>query len=155
MLYTISAILIAVLFFSGKAIADASAPKGFRNNNPGNLEYNKNINWLGQIGSDGRYAKFDTMKNGVRANYINLRTSYHKYGNDTILDIIKRWAPADENPTIVYAKFVGEKSGLGLSTPFQFDKNNAIKILDGIFHFENGRPLDINLIREGVEAAGD
>lgn len=163
------AILIAVigagalLFFSPKAegeeketdiINAITAPRGIRNNNPGNLRYYSPINWVGQLGDDGGgYAVFDKMENGIRASFINLRTYYQKHGLDTIEEIIKRWAPKEENPTNNYINFVSEKTGIKRNVAFTFNEANAVKILDAIFWFENGERVDQQKIIAGVRAA--
>ena len=36
------------------------------NNNPGNLEYNRE-KWTGLIGSDGRFCRFESPETGLRA----------------------------------------------------------------------------------------
>lgn len=46
-----------------------STPRGIRNNNPGNIDFNSRNNWQGQLGVEtgGRFAIFDTPENGIRA----------------------------------------------------------------------------------------
>jgi len=46
-----------------------STPRGIRNQNPGNIDYNSRNDWQGQIGKEpgGRFAIFDTPENGIRA----------------------------------------------------------------------------------------
>lgn len=75
-------------------------------NNPANIRFNKNNNWLGQVGSDNGFCVFDTLEHGLRAlvillcNYINV----HKLHSVSL--IISRYAPACENDTCNYISFV-------------------------------------------------
>ncbi|MDR8284944.1 hypothetical protein FPK77_25135, partial [Acinetobacter baumannii] len=62
---------------------DSSDARGIRNNNPGNLEASSSNPWVGQTGSDGRFAKFETPEHGIRALGRNL-ISYQRQGIDTV-----------------------------------------------------------------------
>lgn len=116
-------------------------PRGMRNNNPGNIERNASNQWLGKIqGSDPRFESFSTFAFGTRA-LIKLLKNYIDRGNNTVAKIIARWAPAsvDNNPTASYASKVAERSGLGLHTPLQPDKDTLRRLTQAIADFENGR----------------
>ena len=67
--------------------------RGIRNNNPFNIEYNKNNNWLGQRGHDSRFCIFDKMEHGVRAGMILLMNYRLKYRLYTPYQIIQRFCP--------------------------------------------------------------
>ncbi|MFU2316820.1 hypothetical protein [Rahnella sp. PCH160] len=58
---------------------NSSPARGLRNNNPGNIEASDANPWEGQIGSDGRFAKFETPEHGIRALGKNL-LSYQRQG---------------------------------------------------------------------------
>lgn len=45
----------------------AQAPRGFRNNNPGNIEFGPFARQAGAVGSDGRFAVFPDMNAGKHA----------------------------------------------------------------------------------------
>lgn len=78
---------------------------GIRNNNPLNIRYSKNIHWKGQNGVKKGFCTFESMKYGYRAALLLLCNYYNK-GYDTIRKIINRWAPASENNTSAYIKYV-------------------------------------------------
>ena len=70
-----------------------AATRGQRNNNPGNIRYNKSNRWLGLIGQDGKhFCRFSSMEYGFRALVI-LIARYIDHGFDYPLKIIYRYAP--------------------------------------------------------------
>lgn len=88
----------------------APLPRGLRNNNPLNIRIS-GIAWRGkrplEENTDGSFEQFDTLKNGIRAALINIRTYIKKYRLNTPQTIIQRWAPAaDGNDTNAYVKRV-------------------------------------------------
>lgn len=88
-----------------------SQTRGVRNNNPGNIDYNKANDWKGQIGIEvgapkPRFARFDTPENGIRALGKLLLTYQDKHKLRTVSAIINRWAPSSENDTASYVKAV-------------------------------------------------
>lgn len=90
-----------------------SAPRGIRNNNPGNIDYSPSNAWQGQLKHDpaieARFARFDTPENGIRALGKTLRTYQRKHGLKTVQAIIGRWAPSQENDTAAYVRSVESK----------------------------------------------
>ncbi|ATB63284.1 structural protein [Pseudomonas mosselii] len=111
-----------------------SLPRGVRNCNPGNIDFNPANNWVGQIGkeSGGRFCVFDTPENGIRALGKLLQTYYYKHGLRTVAAIIKRWAPEVENDTDAYTRTVAQRCGLAPSDPIQDIKN--LQVLGGLVH---------------------
>lgn len=90
------------------------AALGVRNNNAGNLEASP---WTqsqpGYVGSDGRFAQFDTPDNGLNALSSLLTNKYNK-GLTTPRQIIGSWAPSsDGNNVDAYSKYVGSAAGIG------------------------------------------
>jgi hypothetical protein len=77
--------------------------RGIRNNNPGNMEPG---GWNGEIGTDGRFARFVSMQKGIRALGKQLLVYQSRYGLNTIREAIERWAPPNENHTDGYVAFV-------------------------------------------------
>lgn len=114
-------------------------PRGIRNNNPGNIVYVSGNNWQGQLGSDGRFAKFDNAINGLRAAFMLLRTYCRNYGLCTIQGIATRWAPAPENNPTLYAKAVQAYAGINMAATLNIDDAaTMIKVLRGMIAQENG-----------------
>lgn len=85
-------------------------PRGYRNNNPGNIEWGSP--WQGLINrqhaTDPRFCQFNDPASGVRAIVVTLMTYFDKRkardGSkiDTIREVIERWAPPVENHTKNY-----------------------------------------------------
>jgi hypothetical protein len=93
--------------------------RGVRNNNPGNIDFNKSNQWQGQLGIEEgvptpRFARFDSAENGIRALGKLLLTYQSKYGLKTVKAIIGRWAPPGENDTGAYVSSV--QQSIKLST---------------------------------------
>ncbi|MEW5560605.1 hypothetical protein AB1287_10200 [Enterobacter asburiae] len=146
---------------SRRAVADTpdtaggAGARGIRNNNPGNLEASASNPWVGQSGSDGRFAKFETPEHGIRALGRNL-LSYQRQGIDTVNDIINRWAPPqDNNDTASYISAVCAQ--LGVQPDQQIDASNPDTLnalCAAIIKHENGsQPYSKDQISSGVSAA--
>ena len=92
-------------------------PRGIRNNNPLNIRLSSD-KWQGQVlpqrgSGEGAFCVFSEMKWGWRAAFRLLcHTYYGKYKLRTIRDIIYRWAPPNENGTLVYIRSVAERTGI-------------------------------------------
>ncbi|WP_460418796.1 structural protein [Pseudomonas sp. microsymbiont 2] len=107
-------------------------PRGVRNRNPGNIDFNPANNWVGQIGKEpgGRFCVFDMPENGIRALGKLLQTYYNKHGLRTVAAIIKRWAPEVENDTDAYVRAAAQRCGLGPGDPITNIKDE--KVLSGL-----------------------
>lgn len=140
---------------SGGGEASADGPRGVRNNNPGNLEASSSNPWVGQTGSDGRFAKFETPEHGIRALGRNL-LSYQRQGIDTVSDIINRWAPpTDNNDTAAYIKSVCAQLGVKADQPLDASNPDTLQALcAAIIKHENGsQPYSNEQLSTGVSAA--
>lgn len=117
--------------------APSSAPRGIRNNNPGNIEDGAFARSLpGYAGSDGRFARFDSPDAGGQAK-AQLLGSYVRRGFDTPSEIINRWAPpSDNNPTQAYASYVAQRVGIGPND--RVTEDQIPLIAQAIAEFENG-----------------
>ncbi|EMX0849499.1 hypothetical protein AAF302_000706 [Pluralibacter gergoviae] len=129
--------------------------RGIRNNNPGNLEASSSNPWVGQTGSDGRFAKFETPEHGIRALGRNL-LSYQRQGIDTVSDIINRWAPpSDNNDTAAYIRAVCAQLGVTANQPLDASNPDTLQALcAAIIKHENGtQPYSNDQLSTGVSAA--
>ncbi|MEZ9439490.1 structural protein P5 [Vibrio atlanticus] len=132
-------------------------PRGFRNNNPLNIDYNKANDWDGQVGiekgvSSPRFARFSSMEYGVRAAAKLIQNYMKRYGLKTVYGIINRWAPSVENNTHAYAEHVAHKLGVSPYEPIQ-----EIDIPELLYHMikhENGQYLDMAIVTKGAKMAG-
>ena len=121
---------------TGGSMGELTNTRGLRNKNPGNIEYNAANNWLGQIGSDGRYAVFVDMKYGVRAIGKVINTYRAKYGLNTIRGIVSRWAPPAENLTFAYIASVAQYVEKGADEPLT--DADMVPLVAAIIRHENG-----------------
>lgn len=134
--------------------------RGVRNNNPGNIDYNKANQWNGQLGLEvgvpsPRFARFDSPENGLRALGKLLQTYQSKHGLKTVKQIISRWAPSTENDTEAYVRSVEKRTG---TTPGAEVNMKDTKVLRGfteaIVIHENGyNPYTDAIYTEGVRRA--
>lgn len=145
------------------------APRGIRNNNPGNIDFNEaNFErdpWVGEIGKEdhprARFTTFSTPEHGIRALCKILLTYHHKRkandGSDidTVQEIIDRWAPPSENDTTGYAKHVRELLHVETGEVIDPDDPETLCILaTSIIKHENGQqPYSNETIKAGVEMA--
>lgn len=140
-------------------------PRGVRNNNPGNIDFNPRNAWQGQLGlevgvPEPRFARFDTPVNGIRALgklLINYRgkdgmPGVGGKGIDTVLETINRWAPANENDTKAYAAAVAKRLGVGITDPINIKNLATLRglVISIIIHENGGNPYDAAVIDEGV-----
>jgi hypothetical protein len=132
---------------------DPSAPRGIRNNNPGNIE--AGIGWKGEIGTDGRFATFATPAHGIRALALNAVNSQRIHGNDTVNELIDRWAPPTENNTAAYAAQVAKALGVNPEDPVDLTNPETLaKFTAAVIKHENGQqPYAEADIVAGVDAA--
>jgi len=93
-------------------------PRGFRNGNPGNIDWHPHHPWQGlatpprEIGVTApRFARFTAAAWGIRAILRLLVTYKDKHDIRTIRGIISRWAPTSENNTDAYVRAVCKATG--------------------------------------------
>lgn len=135
-------------------------PRGQRNNNPGNLDYNPKNKWVGQVGIEQgvpkpRFARFDTPENGIRALTKLLLNYILRHKLTTIEAIINRYAPTNENFTNGYIQAVETWTGIGKDKidPANYEQMYALVI--AIIRKELGtQPYHTGIIREGMRLAG-
>lgn len=134
-------------------------PRGIRNNNPGNIDWNKSNKWKGQLphieAIEPRFSRFDTPENGIRALGKLLQTYQSKHGLKTVEQIISRWAPSTENNTAAYVRSVERQTGTEPGA--EVDMKDP-KVLRGftvaiIMHENGGNPYTPQVIDEGVRRA--
>lgn len=123
--------------------------RGFRNNNPGNIEFSERNNWKGQTGTDGRYATFSDMKFGIRAIGRTLNSYTSRHGLKTIRGMITRWAPDFENNTKSYISAVSQRTGLDPDR--ELSGSDHLLVVEAIIHHENGsQPFPLSYISEAL-----
>lgn len=123
--------------------------RGERNNNPGNLEASS---WTrsqpGYIGSDGRFAVFDTMANGIAAQG-RLLSSYIRRGFDTVSEIINRYGndpgPQDDANVRNYITYTARRLGVSPTDTLSIDQGPALAQAMREFETGNQRSGTVNI----------
>ena len=139
-------------------------PRGIRNNNVGNIEYGAFAKNHGATGSDGRFAIFATMAQGIAA-LASLLLAYAakpdgKGGTiDTVQETISRFAPSNENDTVAYVSSVCAVLNCQPNDRFDFhDSDFLFWMVTAIGEHENGHDAFLHNvsdddIRNGVAEA--
>lgn len=136
-----------------------NVPRGVRNCNPGNIDYNQANKWQGQMPPnpilEKRFARFDSPENGIRALGKLLQTYQTKYGLNTVEAIINRWAPASENDTRSYIRAVEQLTGTAPNARVSMTNPTVLMgFVKAIIHHENaGFEYPDLIVREGVRRA--
>jgi len=135
-----------------------SAPRGIRNNNPGNIRIS-NAAWLGKIpmqyNTDGSFEQFTYAEFGIRALAMNLKNYQAKHHLYTVRGMINRFAPSNENNTNSYVNIVSKSLGVSPDTPIDFaDPNVSLNLVKAIIKHENGvNPYPDDIITRGINSA--
>ena len=133
-------------------------PRGIRNCNPLNIRISSE-KWQGlrQKQTDKSFFQFESMAYGYRAAIKTMQT-YIKNNYDTdkdgkaneLEDIIKRWAPENENDTEGYITTVCKHSGVNRKEVIgKNDKAKIIAIIGAMSFVENGVKANYNDIEKG------
>ncbi|ECE0547077.1 hypothetical protein KU44_07875 [Salmonella enterica subsp. enterica] len=117
-----------------------SAPRGIRNNNPGNLNYAGQAGATMEGGEGGRFAVFESMQHGVAALYKQLQL-YFKRGINTLSSIVKTYAPASDNNNVdAYISALTKATGKGANEVLDSgDTATIARLMKGIVDHENGK----------------
>lgn len=139
----------------------AAAPRGVRNNNPGNIDRTKTP-WQGEDRSEAarqrehRFCVFLTPEAGFRALAKTLLTYRTKHGLRTVQDIINRWAPPNENVTSAYVREVAKALDVEPTEVIDVRNFRTMYLLaKAIARHENGGHFwSDRIIHDGVIQAG-
>lgn len=132
-------------------MADEQLTRGERSNNPGNLDFHPDIQYVGQLGIEEvpadehykpRFARFDNPVHGIRALARNLLVYYTHHKLNTIEELVSRYAPGNENDTTAYIADVSKFTGYSAAEPLNLsDTTTLMRLTQGFIHHENGRCL--------------
>jgi hypothetical protein len=130
-------------------------PRGYRNNNPLNIEAGRFTQGQpGFAGSDGRFAKFNSMDEGSAAASKLLDVYQNKHGLNTVAGIIGRWAPAgDGNNVSAYAANVSKQLGIDPNAPVPPEMRQ--QLIAAMAQHENGRPMPKQSLAAALQPQGD
>ncbi len=120
------------------------APRGIRNNNPGNLCKN-HIHWngLAHLQDDPDFIIFTDPLSGL----IALMTTIVQYGDlnnlNTIEELALRWAPLDNKEADSYIKMITDHMMIPPNQPVHLKNHSVlIKFTQAIILQENGSPIE-------------
>ena len=117
------------------------APRGIRNNNPGNIEQGDNWNGLASEQTDPRFCVFAEPEFGIRA-MCKIFMSYHRRDDDaylTIAELVAQWAPPIENPTDAYIGHISDWSGFAADVaPNLSNPAHLVRLCMAMARQENG-----------------
>jgi len=116
--------------------------RGIRNNNPGNIDY-RGQNGATLESQGGRFAKFATAFDGLKAMASQLYRYFDGKTTGTHLDTIKKivstWAPGSENDTKSYIQSVAKKLGIDANAKLNLnDPALMARLMGAITTHENG-----------------
>lgn len=125
--------------------------RGIRNNNPGNLLINDQLDWIGKVpcsrNTDGTYEQFHSPLYGLRALAKTLQAYMSTRHANTIRTILRCWAFHKDIESYIDA--VALAAGINPDTPVT--QSHIADIVAAIILVENGnQPYDIELIRQSV-----
>lgn len=132
----------------------ANKPRGYRNNNPGNIRISGD-KFQGEVipSRDKEFKQFESMAYGYRAIFKILRNYQRNYKLDTIRKMISRWAPESENNTLAYVMTVSSRSGISPDDPVSADNREMmIRIVAAMSFVENGVDADMSDVIAGWES---
>ncbi len=116
-------------------------PRGLRNNNPLNIRRTREL-WQGlcEVQTDCDFYQFLTMALGYRAAFVVIRTYVLRRGADTLVKVVKRWAPdADGNDSELYLAHVMALTGFDRDQKVDpCDPEIMVPIVAAMSRVENG-----------------
>lgn len=133
--------------------------RGIRNNNPGNIR--RGEDWKGLVrdgqDTDEAFCRFVAPEYGIRAMVLILRRYRQKHNLNTISEIIRRWAPPDENDTRAYIDSVVQATGVPADQQVDTgDSGFMTTLLKAIIRHENGeQPYGDDVFARALALAGD
>lgn len=143
---------------------DPRQSRGFRNRNPGNIDYVPANKWQGQVGlgdawlpaDQRRFAEFVSHEYGIRALASLLSTYQDRHGLRTVRGIINRWAPPRENATTAYVLAVARAVGVGPDDVLDLHEHATLRaVVVAIIHHEcGGNPYADVTIDDGLRLFG-
>ncbi len=132
--------------FGGADVA-AGLPRGYRNNNPGNIRVGISWNGLAEPGDETPFQQLETSfcvfrepEWGLRALGLLMRSYKNRHGIVTPRKIIERWAPASDNNDVdSYSTQLAKALGVGVDDTVDADQDDTcLKMMQAIATHENG-----------------
>lgn len=145
---------------------DPLESRGYRNKNPGNIDYNPANKWQGLDTppiepkppgrNKARFCRFISHQYGIRAVAVLLITYQDRHGLRTPRQIISRWAPSNENATESYVAAVCRHGGWHAEQVLDLHRYDDLRpLVEAVIKHElGGMPYSRVVIDEGLTLAG-
>lgn len=138
---------------SGVCNQASRAPRGIRNNNPGNLRRGEPWQGLAPEQTDPAFCVFSDPVWGIRALARTLLTYESRHGLATVAGLIGRFAPPCENDTAAYVAAVSRVCGVAPHAPIRVAEQLPA-LIPAIIRHENGcQPYPADLIARAIDLA--
>jgi len=149
-------------------MAVKDTPRGIRNNNPGNVDYNPRTKWQGLVPEterkDTRFCEFLDPTWGIRAMARVLINYQDIHDLNTVRKLVNRRAPPVENDSSAYVTAVCNATGFTPDAPLNLHRYEILcPLVEAIIRHENGigpkatpntwydrATIDAGLLRAGV-----
>lgn len=144
--------VLAALTVGGKKVYNMT--RILRNHNPGNIRLTA-TQWQGQVPAtqqtDPDFVQFTDPLYGIRA-IERILLNYAARGLHSVQDIIRTWAPPNENDTAAYIADVARELNVSPTTPLTTTSHPAL--IGAIIRHENGaQPYSDATLRQGIALA--
>lgn len=140
-----------VLYFGGR-MALMMSIRGLRNNNPMNIR--EGNDWMGERAQDNdpEFEEFESPEWGIRAGAKLILNYREFYGASSVMEIITRFAPPNENNTTSYISAVSKDLNIAPDWKIDvFDYDVLLPLVKAIIKHENGFiPYSDDLIGRGI-----
>lgn len=138
-----------VLYFGGRMALFMSI-RGLRNNNPMNIR--EGNDWLGERAQDNdpEFEEYESPEWGIRAGGKLLLNYQRMYGANSVMSIINRFAPPNENNTTAYISSVSKK--LNVAPDWIFNVEEVLpELVEAIIKHECGiQPFSKEFIKDSL-----
>ena len=140
----------ALITFYGGKMALMMTVRGLRNNNPMNLRTGNDWSGESQTKTDPSFEVFESPEWGIRAGGKTLLNYQRLYGLGSVIEIITRFAPPEENNTASYISQVSK--ALNIAPDYRFIVAEVLpELVAAIIKHENGlQPYSDSLIKNGL-----
>jgi hypothetical protein len=137
-----------------------NAPRGIRNNNPGNIKYYATNNWQGKVNvaqntdaidpndNEPTFEQFTSYPYGIRAMIYLIKNSYIANGYNTLDTILDRYDPGHSNS---YLQYLSTRVNIPTTQSIGVNDETAIKkLIQALARWENGQtdPQDLEVITD-------
>ncbi|MEQ1964655.1 lytic transglycosylase [Xenorhabdus khoisanae] len=137
--------------------------RGERNNNPLNMNFAKQKNAVKEEGKGARFAKFDTVYNGLERTAWQLRRYFNGLTDNvkrqSVDLIVKKWSPKEDgNDTEAYITRVAQALGVGRHDRLDLNNHNVMYALMNAMSKEEigkGLPYDKRLVMAAIAGTQD